>query len=326
MPAANRNGCTVCGPEGLFAPGFFSQEGDQIQATLCLDARHQGWLEIPHGGILMSLLLEAAHHGFEDPLLLGCQDPIRASFRWGGPTLLLGDEVQVLARKEGGAIHGSIRKKEEKSPSLEARIDTGPARCRLEDLDPIPQTMELLGKDARDRIIPLPYSRNCFVCGSHRTHPGLERKFFCLEAGEQRVVYTPMGLDPNDDNRLFWFRLSEAELHPGAPAAILDEVLGWSGFLSTRQGGVTVRLEIDFFRPVDLGERMLCFGTCTRVRGKNPHRLFWYAVGGILPFGGTDLSPIVLARGQWLAVPKLTEEMKTHLAPSDWLARWFDGP
>jgi len=324
MPVTSRKGCIACGPEAFFVPSPFVHEGDQIHASVPLESRHQGWMEIPHGGILMSLLLEAVHHGFDDPFSPGSSDPIRTSFRWGGPTLLLGDNVHVLARREPGGIHGSIRRQDEASPSLTAWIDRGPARLDLEDLDPIPQTLELLGKDAKDKVIPLPYSRNCFVCGSDRSHPGLQRKFFCLDHEHHSVIYTPMGLDPEDESKLFWYRLSDEELHPGALAAILDEVLGWSGFLASRQGGVTVKLEIDFLRPVDLGERMLCFGTCVRVRGKNPQRLFWYSVGGILPFGGTDLSPIALARGQWLAVPKLTEEMRNHLQPAHWLARWFD--
>jgi len=323
MPHANRKGCIACGPEGFFVSSPFVQEGDQIQASLPLENRHQGWMEIPHGGILMSLLLEAAHHGFEDPLFSGSGDPIRTSFRWGGPTLLLGDEVQVLARREQAGVHGSICKRDETSPSLTAWIDRGPARFGLEDLDPIQQTLEGIGKDAKDKVIPLPYSSNCFVCGSNRADPGLQRRFYCLEDGQQRVIFTPMGLDPEDEAKFSWYRLSEEELHPGAMAAILDEVLGWSGFLATRQGGVTVKLEIDFLRPVDLGERMLCFGSCVRVRGRNPQRLFWYSVGGILPFGSTDLSPIVLAKGQWLAVPNLTEEMKNHLMPAGWLERWF---
>lgn len=324
MNHANPTGCAD-DPLGLLLSAPFVSRGDEVESSLCLDARHQGWTDLPHGGLMMSCLLEAAHQGFGDALVAkGADHTVRTSFRWGGPTLFLGDEILIEAKKDPAGIEGSLRKKGEARPTLTARIETGPSKLSLRDLDPIPEIMEGLAKAGIEKTIPLPYSQNCFVCGNDRSVPGLARRFYCLENGDHRVVFTLAGVDPDDQERFFWFRRSEEEVHPGALAAVLDETLGWSGFVATRQGGVTVRLEIDFFRPVDPGERLLFFGACTRVRGSSPHRLFWYAAGGVLPFGaGADLAPIALARGQWLAVPKLTEEMKRHLAPPEWVSRWF---
>jgi hypothetical protein len=31
----------------------------------------------------------------------------------------------------------------------------------------------------------------------------------------------------------------------------------------------------------------------------------------------------VRASGQWLAMPDLTDEMKKHLRPAEWLDKWF---
>ncbi len=324
MNDANPGG-TSDDPVGLLLPTPFVSRGDEVESSLCLDTRHQGWTELPHGGLLMSCLLEAARQGFGHALApRGDGQAVRTSFRWGGPTLFLGDEILIAARREPAGIEGSVRKKGETRPTLTARIDQGPPKLSLKDLDPIPEIMEGLAREGVEKTVPLPYSQNCFVCGSGRSLPGLERRFYCLENSDHRVVFTLAGLDPDDDERFFWFRISDDEVHPGALASVLDETLGWSGFVAARQGGVTVRLEIDFFRPVDLGERLLFFGVCTRIRGSSPHRLFWYAAGGILPFGtGADLAPVALAAGQWLAVPKLTEEMKRHLAPAEWVSRWF---
>lgn len=328
MNDTHRNGFS----DGLSSHLLFSiplsERGEQIEGSLCLDNRHQGWMQLPHGGVLMSCLLQAAHQGFGELFASrGDGQAVRTSFRWGGPTLFLGEEIVISARRDPAGVEGSIRKKGEDRPTLTARIEPGPPKLSLKDLDPIPDIVEGLAKDGADSTIPLPYSQNCFVCGSARAVPGLERRFYCLENRDERIVFTLAGVDPEDDARFFWFRLSEDEVHPGALAAVLDETLGWSGFVAARQGGVTVRLEIDFFRPVDPGERLLFFGSCTRIRGSGPHRLFWYAAGGVLPFGaGADPAPIALAKGQWLAVPKLTEEMKNHLAPSEWVSRWFSSP
>lgn len=312
-------------PKGLLLPAPFVFRGNEIEGSLCLDTRHQGWMELPHGGLLMSCLLEAAYRGFGDILAFrGEGQAVRTSFRWGGPTLFLGNEILIAAKRDPAGIEGFIRKKGETRPTLTARIETGPPKLSLQDLDPIPEIMEGVAKDGAEKTVPLPYSQNCFVCGTGRSHPGLERRFYCLENDDRRIVFTLAGLDPDDGERFFWFRTSEGEVHPGALAAVLDETLGWSGFVAARQGGVTVRLEIDFFRPVDLGERLLFFSACTRIRGSSPHRLLWYAAGGILPFGaGQELAPVALARGQWLAMPKLTEEMKRHLTPPEWVSRWF---
>ena len=95
----------------------------------------------------------------------------------------------------------------------------------------------------------------------------------------------------------------------------MDETLGWSGFLASGQGGITVKLEIDFLRPLIPGEKMVCCGRCIRLRGTSPHRLFWYSEGVIIPMRSDDHTPIALARGQWMAVPALTEEMKTNMLP-----------
>ena len=126
-----------------------------------------------------------------------------------------------------------------------------------------------------------------------------------------------MGLEEDDQNRLSRFQLADGQIHPGPLAAVLDETLGWGGFVRTRQGGVTVRLELDIMRAVEPGEKLLALGTCTGVRGKSAQRMFWFSEGGILPMGEEDLSPVMLARGQWLAVPELTEQMPGQLIPPE---------
>ena len=311
---------------GHFIQTPIACESGRALARVPLDSRHQGWLELPHGGVLMSMVLELAHRGLLPPLLGQENYPIRTSFRLGGPSLLLSDEIEVGVERQEREIRGWIRKQDERSPTLTARIQSGIADepAWMAEVDRIATTVEKAGREMKDRGIPLPYTRNCFVCGSERKQPGLERRFYCVETAGLQVAFTFMGLDPEDQEKLSVYRLPEGQIHPGILAAILDETLGWAGFIHTRQGGVTVRLESTLFRSIEPGEKMLCFGACTGTRGKSPAHLFWHATGGILPIGEEDFSPVMLASGQWLAMPKLTEEMKTHLTPADWTRRWFD--
>lgn len=298
---------------------------DSARAAMTLDARHQGWLGVPHGGVLMSLVLELAHHGMDRTLFSPRDFPVRASFRWGGPTIALGDQLEISAQAEGDQIRTAITKEAEQTPSFSATIHSlsSSEETDVAHLDRLTEAVEAIGRDTKDTVLPLPYATNCFVCGSEREHPGLNRRFYCLDAKGAQIVFTSIGLDPDDQNRVFNFQLDDSSMHPGVLAAILDETMGWGGFVRARHGGMTVKLDVDFLRPAERGEKMLCYGVCSGTRGKTASRMFWFSEGGILPMGEGDLPPIMRASGQWLAMPDLTEEMKKHLRPAEWLDRWF---
>jgi acyl-coenzyme A thioesterase PaaI-like protein len=301
------------------------REDSQASTVITLGERHQGWSGVPHGGILMSLALELAHHGMRETLFSSERFPVRASFRWGGETVSLGDNLEMEAREETDSIRVAITKDTETLPSFSATIRSVQSSEDIETdhLDILTDAMETIGRDTKDNVLPLPYATNCFVCGSEREHPGLMRKFHCLDAKGVQIVFTSMGLEPDDQSKVFRFQLDDDLIHPGVLAAILDETMGWAGFVQARQGGMTVKLDVDFLRPVDRGEKMLCFGICSGTRGKDPSRMFWFAEGGILPMGEGELSPIMRARGQWLAMPDLTDQMRKHLSPREWLDRWL---
>lgn len=298
---------------------------DEARATLRLDDRHQGWLGVPHGGVLISLALELAHHGMDRSLFSARGFPVRTSFRWGGPPLSLGKEVQLTAARQGEEIRVAVTTEAEETPSFSGVLRSAAPADEIENdqIDRLAQAMEAIGRETKDNVLPLPYAAHCFVCGSERQHPGLTRKFHCLDEEGVQVVFTTIGLDPEDRKQVCRFRLEETLIHPGVLAAILDETMGWGGFVRSRQGGMTVKLDIDFLRPAEEGEKMLCYGICSGMRGKSASRMFWFSEGGILPMGEEDLPPIIRASGQWLAMPDLTEEMKKHLRPAEWLDRWF---
>jgi len=311
--------------EGPFIRTAIEQEEDRATATVLLHAGHQGWMELPHGGVLMSMVLELAHRGLDEPVFVEKNYPIRLSFRWGGPSLSLNQYAVVGVEREGGEIRGWVKKDADSSPTLTAIIRSGGHGNGPLSSDPnqASPAMERVAGESRENALPLPYTRNCFVCGSERTEFGLQRRFFCLEDEEPKIVFTCMDPDANEGNNPASFRLDEAQAHPGCLAAILDETMGWSGFVHARQGGVTVKLEIDILRPATPEEKLLCYAACTGTRGKRSSRLFWYAEGAFLPMAQAGALPVMLAQGQWLTVPRLTEEMKRHLIPPEWTARWF---
>jgi acyl-coenzyme A thioesterase PaaI-like protein len=297
----------------------------RARASITLDDRHQGWLGVPHGGVLMSLVLELAHHGVNRSLFSPRGFPVRGSFRWGGSTVSLGNELEIVAQAEEKGIAAAITKSSEQTPSFTAslRSVSSSEEAEGEYLDPLTEAMEAIGRETKDNVLPLPYATHCFVCGSEREHPGLTRKFHCLDAKGTQIVFTSIGLDPDDQNRIFQFQLDDSMIHPGVLAAILDETMGWAGFVRARQGGMTVKLDVDFLRPTERGEKLLCYGICSGTRGKRASRMFWFSEGGVLPMGEGNLAPIMRASGQWLAMPDLTEEMRTHLRPAEWLERWL---
>ncbi len=298
---------------------------DSARTSITLDARHEGWRGVPHGGVLMSLVLELAHHGMNRTVFSSEDFPVRASFRWGGPIVSIGDRLEIAARMEGEETRVTITKDAEETPSFSVAIRPIPSSEETETghLDNLTEAMETIGRDTKDNVLPLPYATNCFVCGSEREHPGLTRRFYCLDAKGEQIVFTSIGLDPDDQNEVLRFQLDDAPVHPGVLAAILDETMGWGGFVRARHGGMTVKLDVDFLRPVERGEKMLCYGLCSGTRGKSASRMFWFSEGGILPMGEGDLPPIMRASGQWLAMPDLTDEMKKHLRPAEWLDKWF---
>ncbi len=303
------------------------QDSRGAWTNMILDKRHEGWRGLPHGGVLMSLILELAHKGLDVPVFLPERYPLQVSFRWGGSAIPLGQDILVQVQHEADTIQGWVKEHKDAAPALTAAIRSGLSTPGLEDKTPdkLRMIIDSLGQKERANAQPLPYSRSCFVCGTERTRPGLERRFYCLEEQEQQLVFTSLGLNPDDQRGLSRFRLKDDhdQIHPGVLAAILDETLGWSGFLHTQQGGMTVKLELDLLRPMQKEEKILCFGFCSGTRGNSPNRLFWFAEGGILPVGEDDPSPIMLAKGQWLAAPRLTEEMEQQLMPKEWLKKWF---
>ena len=247
--------------------------------------------------------------------------PFSLDYRMGGASARLGDVLQVEMAATGEGAAGVAVKERASTPYLSATF-----RNTLDSS--LKETFEsYLPADIGDiemRMLPLPSYRNCFVCGIARREPGLERRFHALDGKErQKIVVSPIGF-AGDSGESFYRFQRRGYLHPLPMLALIDEIMGWAGFLLTASGSVTVKASYTFYRDVHVGERLLVFGRGEKTRGSAESRLLYWASGGAASIrnDGT-MEPVVAASGQYLGVSALTEQMKQELLPADLTRRAF---
>jgi hypothetical protein len=132
-----------------------------------------------------------------------------------------------------------------------------------------------------------------------------------------------VGFDPADRESFYAFQ-EGGILHPLPLMALLDETIGWGGFMMSSTGAVTVRITFTFLKKVSVGEKMIFYGYGEKIKGRADSRLLFWASGGaaVLTENGA-LEPVAVASGQWMAVKELTEQMKTHLMPKEMVQKAF---
>lgn len=267
----------------------------------------EGWIDLPHGGFSMGLLTDLAFR------LLDTSPPypLTLTFRLGGSRVRIGDAVDftVSLRNENLEGHGTVQNQ----PFPYIEFSGRPGSSADHDFD-FPKTLDC------EEGTPLPTYRNCLVCGSERLYPGLRRKFFFLEEFERKPVLSPVSANDAD----FFLFSQDGTVHPLPLLALLDEILGWGGFMITASGAVTVSLQVVLHRPIKLGEELTFFGYGGRVRGSPGRRLIFWATGGVLvksPSGANEL--VATAEGQYFGLEMLTRQMKEHLLPPSLAAQAF---
>jgi hypothetical protein len=103
-----------------------------------------------------------------------------------------------------------------------------------------------------------------------------------------------------------------------ALTAVMDETMGWGGFLLTGHGGVSVRFSFLFLRDIHIGEKFIVFGRGEQAKGSIEKRMMFWASGGIAVVKDDGaLEMAAASSSQVLVVPELTEQMKTHLFPAE---------
>ncbi|MFH1115269.1 MAG: hypothetical protein V1792_15270 [Pseudomonadota bacterium] len=277
-------------------------------AGLGFDPHHEGFIGIPHGGLSMGLCLDLWRRS-RNPAY-----PVDVRFKFGGSGIAIGDSA-FLTAESSSTDHGPgmlvrITKAEDKTPYLSARIAPSSAA--------VPPAVA--ARPPSPGFRSLPYYRNCFVCGHHRTVLGLQRRFRLHEENGSHVVTTLWGHGDDDLDRADAFLIEADELHPAVLISIFDENTAWGGFMDTRTAGLSVRLDFTLLRPVAKTEKLLFIGRPAGIRGNPKAPRFFKAEGEILSLADPQApEPVAYGSGEWVVLKAYTEQIKSNLLPEgDW--------
>lgn len=306
--------------EFLFGDKGITRGDTGVRARIRMDLRTEGWIGIPHGGISMGAVADLYEYLLESRGLQGMPLPVTLDIRMGGSRLRTGETVSVAVTSEGDNAKGAVTLPGSDLPYLEADITRGAGQETPGSPPCLPSSVDILKRS----LSPMPYYRNCFVCGVDRTHPGLKRTFHFFEAaGTGRVVVTFTGFDAADRDTVLRFERG-GRVHPVVLLALVDETMGWGGIMNYASGAVTVGLSATLHRDIGVDEKFVVFGRGEKVRGKGARMLFW-ASGGIAAVGrGGAFETVMTASGRFFGVPELTEQLRRELIPQELTSRIFE--
>ena len=303
----------LTGDEPFLALTTTEENGTSMSQRTAFDDRHEGFIGIPHGGLAMGLCVDAWLRMEPDSY------PFTVRCKFGGSGVAIGDPVTFDLERptagDGPAAIAKLTKEWDKTPYLRAEFARAEsANVAAEVPGPLPH-----------EIRPLPYYKNCFVCGRHRDEPGLQRRFQVHSPGDGNIVSVRWGDSDEDRDRADLFRFGAGELHPALLTAIFDENTGWSGFMRTRSSGLSVRLNMTLVRPVATDEPLLVVGWPTGTRGNSRKPRFFSAQGTVLSMKDPgNPEPVLHGGGEWITMDKYTDQTKRNLLPADsW--QWIFG-
>jgi hypothetical protein len=286
-----------------------------------MGSHFEGWVGIPHGGIGMGAVTDLALTLADESLLrpeeIAFGFPFAADFRLGGSSARIGDTAHLDVHLSDGFIKGTVQVTRDGLQLNSFPYITALIRPRINEVPDRNYFTPFIEAFAahQNRLTPLPSYKNCFVCGIERRYPGLMRRFGFLDCEEGKFVFSLIGLEEGDGDAFYQFKRN-GYIHPLPFIALIDEILGWAGFMLSASGGVTVRISYSFYRAVQAGEKIVVFGRGHRIRGSSSSRLmFWASGGAFVVRGRGDFEPVAVSSGQYMGVADLTEQMKTNLRP-----------
>lgn len=241
--------------------------------------------------------------------------PLTVVLKWGGGTKVkVGDEITIDVAPTDLGISGSIYPENKTMPYITGDIDFGIDHSKKDET--FNTYMPDHFSQIKGELEHIPHYRNCFVCGVDRSLPGLKRKFHLWNSPHGRVVCAFSGFNDDDGESLHLFQRN-GFLHPISMLAVLDETMGWAGFMAYANGGVSVRLNYQFIRPIGVDEKLVLFGRGEKVQGNIGKRmLFWASGGGAVMHEDGSFEWVMVSSGQWYAMKALTDQMKKELIPA----------
>jgi len=300
--------CYFCGPEGYLLSGDL-HPGDEMETSMIIDHRHEGWPGIPHGGVGMTSFIEMADlmHGALDDY------PWRVDFRLGGDTIEIRDEVVIKISRDNGIYNGEIRKKSGNQPYLCGTLEHRAFPSIEREMESILGMLNKPVKVKSSFIIPV--FSNMIIFKKQYQSSQISRSFELRETGDGLTYMVCFyGAAPGLMHCSEMNTIHGSHVHPGALTTLLDETLGWAGFLSVWQGGVTVNLSAYFLQAVRAGDRIFTVGFCTGVKGSYRRKIA-ACTGGIFIVRGDEIIPAVYSTGRWLTEPEYKEKMLRYIMP-----------
>lgn len=304
---AHHSNCDFCDEQYLFSGYCRLPHG--LSSSAVVERKHEGWPGIPHGGVGMSSLVELAdlYNGQIK------EYPWRAEFRFGGEKIGIGDEVALQVCVQDSVCSGEITKKGGRHPYLKCTItnsDTDTIRGNIDYLvDLVTRPVAMKGSFRIPVFSERVIFRNGFRDGN--TH-----RIFDIREDDRGATYMACRYGSGNDlmNCACMNRISDDRVHPGSLISILDETMGWSGFLTVWQGGVTVNLDLHFLRALTRNDMIFSAGLCTNIRGAHRRKIVT-CEGGIFAVRDDTIVPTVYARGRWLTDPTYKEKMLCYIMP-----------
>jgi len=304
--------------EFFFAGSPIQKTGNAVRTEMLMDLRTEGWVGIPHGGIGMASVVELGSYLSPDPGELPY--PFCADYRMGGSRLQIGEKVSLEVSRSSSGITGHITPHSAGAPYLTVVLSSAAEKQESGATTPyLPARLS----EIENKLLALPFYKNCFVCGVERRHPGLKRKFQFIEGAPEKPVLALAGFDREDSESFYLFQ-RKGVLHPLPLLALLDETIGWAGFMMSGSGGVTTRISYSFFRPVKANEKIIVLARGDKLRKTSSRLMFW--ASGVAASVKSDGSFEIVAEasGQYLGMPELTAQMRTELMPEELTLRAFE--
>ncbi len=306
----------------LFQDKSIENDGKTVSADMVMDVSKEGWVGIPHGGIGMGAIMElipefghAVSDQKEGPY------PVSCSFRMGGAEARVGDKVIIQATKSDDGITGRISVEDDDMPYITGDISFGDQIAEMDSYtrDYVPSDYSQI----KGKLDHIPHYLNCFVCGVDRKAPGLKRRFHLWKSPHGHVVCAFAGFNEEDKDTFYLFERN-GFIHPMGLMAVLDETMGWGGFFTSANGGVSVRLNYKLLRKIGINEKLVFFGRGEKVMGRIEKRMLFWASGCVaVMHDDGSFEKVIESSGQWYAMAALTEQMRTELIPESLTQKVF---
>lgn len=295
--------CFAC-REGFCLSEISFNDG-ALEAELLMEKKHEGWIGIPHGGIGIAAVVDLADLCWLQQKGTNLPFPYTISLKFGD-RCRLGDMLQLRAEADDGHSQVAFRMQRpgQRQSYIAGMVDPDAGFEAGKTLN-LPSLADI---EQYGSLTPLSIYDNCFICGNHRSAPGMRRRFFMLDYDGRHYILAKFGFEPGDVAIGEEFQQAEGVLHPGVIGAVLDEICGWSGFIKHELFGVTVRLQVSFKRPVLLGEKLLFAAVEPEVRGRGNRRLYRARGCLVAVSAAGSYETVATAAGQWLALPALKEQ------------------